>query len=141
MCDKSTFKPEPLFEVVPKQEIDLPTIDPTINVANENGDDDLVYVNYIPPPTVNPPQLIHPRDKNIKKELRGKKEQYRKKAKKRAIQTLIKKRKKVIDNALLKNTTVQGNIDNDNVDIDLRITVRYKSKQQLVKMMAMMIMT
>ena len=36
---------------------------------------------------------------------------------------MIKKRKKAIDNALLKNTTAQGNIDNDNVDIELRVTV------------------
>ena len=74
---------------------------------------------------VNPPQLIHPRDRYRKKvkELRGKKEQYRRRAKKKAIQTLIKKRKKAIDNALLKNTTAQGNIDNDNVDIELRVTV------------------
>ena len=36
---------------------------------------------------------------------------------------MIKKRKKAIDNALLKNTTAQGNIDDDNVDIDFRVTV------------------
>ena len=36
---------------------------------------------------------------------------------------MIKKRKKAIDNALLKNTTAQGNIGDDNVDIDLRVTV------------------
>ena len=107
LFDKPTFKPERLFEVVPKEEIDLPTIDPTKNVTNENGDDDQVYVNYIPPPAVNPPQHIHPRDRYRKKvkELRRKKEQYRRRAKKRAIQTLIKKRKKAIDNALLENTT------------------------------------
>ena len=69
LFDKPTFKPEPLFEAVPKQEIDLPTIDPTTSVTNENSDDDLIYVNYIPLPPVNPPQLIHPRDryrKNVK---------------------------------------------------------------------------
>ena len=125
MFDKPTFKPEPLFEVVPKEEIDLPIIDPTINVTNENGDDDLIYVNYIPPPPVNPPQLIHPRDrykKNVK-QLQNKQVQYRRRAKKRAIQTLIKKGKEAIDNALLKNKTAQGNIDDDNVEIDLRVTV------------------
>ena len=36
---------------------------------------------------------------------------------------MIKKRKKAIDNALLKNTTAQGNIDDDNADIDFRVTV------------------
>ena len=36
---------------------------------------------------------------------------------------MIKKRKKAIDNALLKNTTAQGNIEDDNVDIDLRVTL------------------
>ena len=33
---------------------------------------------------------------------------------------MIKKRKKAIDNALLKNTTTQ---DDDNIDIDLRVMV------------------
>ena len=120
LFDKSTFKPEPLFEVVPKQEIDLPTIDPTVNVTNENGDNDLVYVNYIPQSTVILPQLIHPTDRYRKK---VKEEWYRRRTKKRAIQALIKKTKKAIDNALLKNTTVQGDIDDDNVDIDLRVMV------------------
>ena len=125
MFDKSIIKIEPTIDVVPKEDIDLPTIDPTISVTNENGDDDLIYVKYIPPPPVNPPQLIHLRDRYRKKvrQLRDKKEHYRKRAKKRAIQTLIKKRKKAIDNALLKNTTAQGNIDDDNVDIDFRVTV------------------
>ena len=36
---------------------------------------------------------------------------------------MIKKRKKAIDNSLLKNTTAQGNIDDDIVDIDFRVTV------------------
>ena len=36
---------------------------------------------------------------------------------------MIKKRKKAIDNPLLKNTAAQGNIDDDNVDIDLRVMV------------------
>ena len=89
--DKPTFKSEPLFDVVPKEEIDLPTIDPTISVTNENGDNDLIYVKYIHLPPVNPPQLIHPRDRYRKKveQLRDKK-----RAKKRAIQTLIKKKEK-----------------------------------------------
>ena len=89
-----TFKPEPFFEVVPKEE---------------------------------------------------KKEPYRRRAKTRAIQTLIKKRKKAIDNALLKNTTTQGNVDDENVDIDLRVTVPdneddvdFQTKQQVVKMIMMM---
>ena len=45
-------------------------------------------------------------------------ERYRKKAKLKTIQTLIKK--KNIDNALLKNAT--GTIDNDDVDIDFKVT-------------------
>ena len=64
--DKPTFKAEPLFDVVPKEEINLPTIDPTISVTNKDGDDDLIYVKYIPPPPVNPPQLIHLRDNRQK---------------------------------------------------------------------------
>ena len=65
--DKPTFKSEPLFDVMPKEEIDLLTINPAISVTNENGDDDLIYVKYIHPPPVNPPQLIHPRDRYRKK--------------------------------------------------------------------------
>ena len=44
---------------------------------------------------------------------------YRKKAKQKTIQTLLKK--KNISNELLKNTT--GAIDDDNVDIDFKIKV------------------
>ena len=110
---------------MPKEEIDLPTIDPSINVTNENGDDDLIYVKYILPPPVNPPQLIHPRYRYRKKvkQLRGKEGEYKKRAKRRAVQTLIKTRKKAIDNALLKNATAQSNIDDENVDIDFRVTI------------------
>ena len=66
LFDKPIIKIEPTV-VVPKEDIDLPTINPTINVTNENDGDDLIYVNYIPPPPVNPPQLIHPRDRYRKK--------------------------------------------------------------------------
>ena len=52
------------------------------------------------------------RDNCIKKD-----EIYRKKAKQKAIQTLIRKKK--VDNALFTNTT--GTIDDDNVDIDFKI--------------------
>ena len=64
---KTTIKPEPLFDVVPKEEIDLSTIDPTISDTKENGDDGLISVNYIPPPSINPLQLIHLRDRYRKK--------------------------------------------------------------------------
>ena len=69
-----------LTDVVRKNEINLPTIDPTINVTDQNHDDDVVYVKYIPPPPKNPVQLIHPRDKFKQKvkQLRKKKKDYRK---------------------------------------------------------------
>ena len=63
LFDKPIIKSEPLFEVLPKEEIDLPTIDPTINVTHKNGDDDLIYVHYIPRPPVNSLQLIILRDR------------------------------------------------------------------------------
>ena len=50
------------------------------------------------------------------------KEEYRKKAKRKAIQTLIKK-KLAVDNALLKNTSAQGTINDDDVNIEFKITV------------------
>ena len=121
--DNETNKIKPTLDVVPKDESDFPTIDPTINVTTQNGDNDLVYVKYIPPPPDNPSQLIHPRDKYRKyrqkvKHLRKKKEDYRKRVKKIAIQTFIKKKNKAIRNTLLKSTK---NEDGD-LDIDFQIT-------------------
>ena len=82
--DQATIKIEPTFDVVPKVEIDLQTIDLTISVANENGDDDVVYVKHIPPPPETPLQLVHPCDKYRQKvkQLQKKKEQHRKRTKK-----------------------------------------------------------
>ena len=37
--ETETLKIKPAIDVVPKEEIDLRTIDPTINVTTENGDD------------------------------------------------------------------------------------------------------
>ena len=36
---------------------------------------------------------------------------------------MIKKRKRAIENAFVKNATAQGNINDDNVDIEFRVTV------------------
>ena len=58
-------------------------------------DDEVIYVKYVSSPPDNPVKLIHPRDKFKQKvnRLRKRKEEYRKRAKKRAIQTLINKKK------------------------------------------------
>ena len=94
LFDNETNKIKRTFDVVPIDKIDSPIIDPTINVTTQNGDNDLVYIKYIPPPPDNPPQLIHlhNRYRQKVKQLRKRKENYRKRAKKRAIQTLIKKK-------------------------------------------------
>ena len=44
LFDNETNKIKRTFDVVPIDEIDLPIIDPTINVTTQNGDDDLVYI-------------------------------------------------------------------------------------------------
>ena len=108
LFENETFKIKPTIDVLPKEEIDLPTIYPTINVTTANSDDDVVYVRYIPPPSQNPPPLVHPRDKYKQKvkQLQKKKNEYRKKVKKRATQTLVKKKRSAIKNALLKSTMV-----------------------------------
>ena len=122
LFDNETNKIKRTFDVVPKDEIDLPIIDPTINVTTRNSDEDLVYVKYIPPPPDNPPQLIHlhNRYRQKVKQLRKKKEDYRKRAKKTTTQTLIKKKNKAIRNTLLKNTAVKN--EDGELDIDFQIT-------------------
>ena len=58
------------------------------------------------------------------KKVVSQKKEYRKTAKRKVVQTLIKrnKNKPEINNALLKNTSAQGTIDDDDVDIDFKIT-------------------
>ena len=166
-----------------KQEITDNDIDFEITAPDENDghDGDVVYVRYVPAPPKNAPPLIYPHErcKQKLKQIREKKERYRrnakkkdinflnkknatdllnehrsklieipatdisaaeaiqyaepyrdtskkdeicrKKAKRKAIQTVIKK-KAAIDNALLKNTT--GTIDDGNAEIDFKITTR-----------------
>ena len=68
-------------------------IDFEVTVPDENDDDDVTYVKYIPPPPENPPPLIHPHErcKEKLKQIREQKERYRRNAKKKAIKLLNKK--------------------------------------------------
>ena len=65
-------------------------------------------------------QIKNAREKKVV----SRKEEYRKKAKRKVIQTMIKRNKKkaAIHNVLFKNTSVQGTIGDDDADINFKIT-------------------
>ena len=86
-------------------------IDFKITAPDENdGDDDVTYVKYIPPPPENPPPLIHPRErcKQKLKQIREQKERYRRNAKKKVIKFLknrsTQKKKRLVKKKKKKNS-------------------------------------
>ena len=113
-----------------KNALNTPTDGDDIDLSQtpNDDDDDVIYVKYVLPTPKNPVALIHPRDKfkpKVKK-IRTRKEEYRKRAKKRAIDTLIKKKNKSIKNTLLKfpienieNNTPIDNVDGDDIDFEI----------------------
>ena len=86
-------------------EVDDIDIDFSVTVPEQmdDADGDVVYVKYVPPRPDKPVPLIYPREKYKKrvKQIRKKKEDYRKRSKKRVIQTLIKKKNAADKNTLL----------------------------------------
>ena len=78
----------PIYNIdTPVTKVEPPIDDPFINTADDitEQDDNLIYAKYAPPPPDNPVELIHPREKFRQKvkQLRKRKEEYRKRAKKK----------------------------------------------------------